>query len=51
MIVILLQDYKQLPKGTEGVINDTTHGGWVAVFDHVMVILPFDGQGVIFRLL
>jgi hypothetical protein len=51
MIVVLLQDYKRLPEGTEGIIYNSTHGGWVAVFNHVTVLLPFDGQDVIFRLL
>jgi hypothetical protein len=51
MIVVLLQDYKQLPCGAEGIIYDTTHGGWVAVFNHVTLLLPFDGQGIIYKLL
>jgi hypothetical protein len=51
MIVVLLQNYKQQPKGTEGIIYDTTHGGWIAVFNHMTVLLPFDGQGIIYKLL
>ena len=51
MIVVLLQNYKQFMAGTEGIINDSTHGGWVAVFGGVTVLLPFEGQDIIFRLL
>jgi hypothetical protein len=51
MIVVLLRNYKQLPCGAEGIINDTTHGGWVAVFGGVRLLLPFDGQGSIYKLL
>jgi hypothetical protein len=51
MIVVLLQNYKQLPCGAEGIIYDTTHGGWVAVFGGVTVLLPFEGKDIIFRLL
>jgi hypothetical protein len=51
MIVVLLQDYKQLPKGAEGIINDTTHGAWIAVFNHVTVLLPFEDKDIIYRLL
>lgn len=51
MIVVLLQNYQQLPEGAEGIIYDSSHGGWLAVFGCVTVLLPFDGQGIIFRLL
>jgi hypothetical protein len=50
MIVVLLQVYRQLPKGAEGIIYDTAHGGWLAVFGGVTVLLPFDEQDVIYYL-
>jgi hypothetical protein len=50
MIVVLLRNYKRLSKGAEGIIYDTTHGGWVAVFCGVTIILPFDGQNIIYSL-
>jgi hypothetical protein len=50
MIVVLLRNYKQLPCGAEGIIFDTAHGGWLTVFGGVTVILPFEGQGIIYKL-
>jgi len=50
MIVVLLQKYKQLPCGAEGIIYDATHVAWIAVFGGVTVLLPFDGQEVIYYL-
>lgn len=50
MIVVLLEGYQQLSKGAEGVIYDSADGGWLAVFGGVTVLLPFDGQDVIYYL-
>jgi hypothetical protein len=50
MIVVLLRDYKRLPCGAEGIIYNSIHGGWVAVFGSVTITLPFEGKGTIYQL-
>jgi hypothetical protein len=50
MIVVLLRDYQQLRQGAEGIIYNAVDGAWLAVFGCTCIRLPFDGQGIIYRL-
>ena len=51
MIVVLLQNFGQLPCGAEGIIYDAADGGWLAVFGGATVLLPFDEQDAVYKLL
>jgi len=42
-LVELLIQWHGLPAGAEGIVWGSNRAGWVAVFNHVTVLLPFEG--------